>query len=84
MKDNEEEWVRITIGDHGLGIPEEIEPYIFEPFFITKDRSGNPGLGNAISYGNRMNHKGRLTFKTEENKGPEFYVMYTNLSTLFL
>lgn len=37
--------VTIIVADDGCGIPEEIEPRIYEPFFTTRLGSGGSGLG---------------------------------------
>ena len=36
---NPQSVIRITVEDHGTGIPAELSERIFEPFFTTKDRS---------------------------------------------
>lgn len=41
--------VRITVRDHGTGIPEEVRSHLFEPFYTTKSASEGLGLGLAIS-----------------------------------
>jgi signal transduction histidine kinase len=38
--------VAITIADHGVGIPEEVRPRLFQPNFSTK--TDGMGLGLAI------------------------------------
>src|SRR5690606_40459556 len=32
-------WIRIDVSDNGTGIPEEVMPHIYDPFFTTKPRS---------------------------------------------
>lgn len=44
-------YLKITIGNNGPKIPENIMGKIFEPFFTTKDPDKGTGLGLAISYG---------------------------------
>ena len=41
--------VRLTVRDHGAGIPESALPHLFEPFFTTKSAGHGLGLGLAIS-----------------------------------
>ena len=74
FEDDDGSWMRITVSDHGKGIPEYIQPYIFEPFFTTKDRSMHSGLGLSISYGIVKDHGGRLTFETKEGLGTKFLI----------
>jgi signal transduction histidine kinase len=44
----EPEWLAVSIGDHGSGIPEEVRPHIFEAFFTTKPQGSGTGLGLEI------------------------------------
>jgi PAS domain S-box-containing protein len=42
-------WLQVT--DTGSGIPEDVRPHIFDPFFSTKPPETGTGLGLATSYG---------------------------------
>lgn len=44
----EPEWLAISIGDHGAGIPTDVLPHIFEAFFTTKPQGSGTGLGLEI------------------------------------
>ncbi len=44
----EPEWLAVSIGDHGAGIPETVRPHIFEAFFTTKPQGSGTGLGLEI------------------------------------
>ncbi|MDB9315042.1 response regulator [Spirulina sp. CS-785/01] len=46
----DENLVKISITDNGVGIPNDIKPHIFDPFFTTKNIGQGTGLGLAISY----------------------------------
>ncbi len=61
-------FVRLTVQDNGVGIPEEIRDRVFDPFFTTKPRDRGTGLGLSISYGIVRDHGGRLWF---DRKAPE-------------
>ena len=45
---SEPEYLAISIGDHGSGIPEEMQEQIFEPFYTTKPVGKGTGLGLEI------------------------------------
>jgi PAS domain S-box-containing protein len=61
----EEEFAEIAVTDDGPGIPEEVLPRIFEPFFSTK--SGGTGLGLALTQQLIEGHGGQLSVKTSPN-----------------
>ncbi|MCD4803357.1 MAG: PAS domain S-box protein [Anaerolineales bacterium] len=67
-------WLRTTIEDHGVGIPAETRERIFDPFYTTKDRTLGTGLGLSISLGIVRDHRGELTFESEENQPTRFYL----------
>jgi signal transduction histidine kinase len=53
--------VTVDIIDDGPGIPQEIQPRIFEPFYTTKDPGVGTGLGLHIAYNIIVNkHRGQL------------------------
>ncbi|MBU3915519.1 hypothetical protein KKA14_08280 [bacterium] len=59
----------VLIEDRGVGIPFEFLDRIKDPFFTTKQSSGNTGLGLAISDRIVENHGGRLRFTSFPGKG---------------
>ncbi|SDG28290.1 Signal transduction histidine kinase [Dyadobacter soli] len=70
--------VTISVEDHGLGIPKEAIPNLFDPFTTSK-RPGTAGeqafgLGLYISKQIVEAHGGKLWFETEEERGTTFYV----------
>ena len=69
-KDND--YIKISISDNGIGIKEMEESIIFEPKFTTK--SGGMGLGLGISKNIIESLGGRITFKSEQNIGTNFYI----------
>jgi signal transduction histidine kinase len=41
-------WLVVSIADHGVGIPADVLPHIFEAFFTTKAQGSGTGLGLEI------------------------------------
>jgi signal transduction histidine kinase len=71
----DDNYVEIAIADNGSGIPEAIQPQIFNPFFTTKPVGKGTGMGMAISYQIiTEKHKGRLTCVSSIGKGTEFII----------
>lgn len=70
------EYVKISIGDTGPGIPAGIRENIFDPFFTTKRGAKNrgSGLGLSIVHGIVRDHRGYIDLDTAEGKGSTFYV----------
>ncbi len=65
-------WIEIVIQDAGRGIPEEVLPRIFEPYFTTKTTGS--GLGLATSYAIVKNHGGMIEVSSVANKGSSFTI----------
>ncbi len=65
-------YVRISVSDEGVGIPEENLEKIFEPFFTTKPKGS--GLGLATCYSIVKNHGGHIVVESEVGVGTTFYV----------
>jgi signal transduction histidine kinase len=60
--------------DNGPGIPEDIRPRIFEPYFTTKEKGVGTGMGLDISRQIIENHRGKIYFETETGKGTTFFI----------
>jgi signal transduction histidine kinase len=52
--------VRLRVRDRGPGIPDDVMPHIFDPFFSTKRPDENSGLGLSLSFDLVRQHGGRL------------------------
>jgi nitrogen fixation/metabolism regulation signal transduction histidine kinase len=68
------EFVKITIEDNGVGIPEELKEKLFRPNFTTK--SSGMGLGLAIVKNIVENSGGSIGYDTQLNTGTSFYVTF--------
>lgn len=63
-------YVKVAIKDNGIGIPKEILPRIFDPFFSTKQLGS--GLGLATVYSILKKHEGHIEVESEPGKGSTF------------
>lgn len=66
--------VRLRIADNGPGIPEEIINHIFDPFFSTKRKRGNTGLGLSLSHGIIADHGGTMSVSSKVGAGTTFLI----------
>ena len=64
----DKDYVQIVVQDLGTGIPAEIVPKIFEPFFSSKTTGEGTGLGLSISHDIVSKHAGRLRVETREGE----------------
>lgn len=64
--------IRISVSDTGVGIPPEVLPHIFEPFFSTKENGTGVGLGLAVVYGIVQRHGGRIDVHSDVGRGTTF------------
>src|SRR5207247_118466 len=66
--------VRLRVADTGPGIPEEVLPHLFTPFFTTKEPGQGTGLGLSITYSIVEAHGGRITVECPPEGGAAFLV----------
>ena len=67
-------WIRVTVEDHGTGVPPEVRERMFDPFFTTKPRDQGTGLGLAISHGIVKEHQGVMVVETEPGRFTRMHV----------
>ena len=68
------EWVKISIADDGIGIPQENLNQVFHPFSTTKRVGEGTGLGLSICYGIVTGHNGLIYAENNEMGGATFTV----------
>ncbi len=57
-------FIRTTLTDHGIGIPQDVINRIFDSLFTTKPPGEGSGLGLSISKGLVRDHAGQLTLES--------------------
>jgi len=67
-------YVKVTVEDHGIGIPKEHLQGIFDPYFTTKQKGS--GLGLATAYSIIRRHDGYIALVSELGTGTKamFYL----------
>jgi len=59
----------IKISDTGTGIPNDILPQVFEPFFSTKPAGKGTGLGLSVAKRIVQDHRGQISIQSIEGDG---------------
>lgn len=79
ITEKQEDSVKVTVSDSGIGIPDEDIPHIFERFYrVDKERSrkmGGTGLGLAITQWIVHAHRGQILVKSKVGSGSDFIVI---------
>ncbi len=67
-----EPWIELAIGDTGVGMRQELQERIFQPFFTTKAH----GIGLGLSITRRLveDHGGTIHVESQEGQGSTIYV----------
>lgn len=65
-------YVKVSIKDGGIGMPKDVMPRIFDPFYTTKTKGH--GLGLATCYSIVSRHGGWIDVESEPGRGSTFYV----------
>lgn len=67
---DENEWVRLSVRDTGLGFEPQSADRLFEAFYTTK--SSGMGIGLSVSRSIIENHRGRLWAESNQSAGATF------------
>lgn len=66
------DWVTLSVVDTGEGIPPEVLPKVFDPFYSTKGIGRGTGLGLSQVYGIVTQHGGFIHVKSSPEVGTAF------------
>lgn len=81
--EREEDNVKISVTDFGIGLSPEQQEKIFERFYRVDDKNfmaSGLGMGLYISMEIINNHKGKMRVESKINKGSTFYILLPLLS----
>lgn len=69
-------YVKLSIKDHGVGIAAKDLPKVFDPYFSTKERGAQKGmgLGLTIAYAIIKRHDGHISIQSTPGMGTEIQV----------
>ncbi|MFN3535200.1 MAG: PAS domain S-box protein, partial [Desulfatiglandales bacterium] len=67
-------YVQIIVRDTGVGISEEVQRRIFDPFFSTKELGRGTGMGLATVYSIIKSHKGIINCISRVGEGTTFEI----------
>ncbi|MHC5055235.1 MAG: PAS domain S-box protein [Planctomycetota bacterium] len=68
------EYVTVSVTDTGAGIPPDVLPHIFEPFYTTKEQGKGTGLGLSTVYGIVTQSGGHVRVWSEVGRGSRFVI----------
>ncbi|MBM9605487.1 hybrid sensor histidine kinase/response regulator [Desulfopila inferna] len=77
-------YVRVSVTDSGIGIPQDILGRIFDPYFSTKEKDSHKGsgLGLAIVHSIISKHGGAITVDSSPGTGSTFDIYLPALDSL--
>ena len=82
VRDESERHVVLEVFDNGEGIPAEVLPRVFDPFFSTKPNGVGTGLGLSICHGIVASLGGTIAAYSEPGEGTTFRVVLPATETV--
>ena len=70
------DYVRLTVSDTGIGIPEKVKDQVFDPYFTTKPVDKGTGMGLAVVYGIMRGHEGLIHIESRFQKGSRVFCYF--------
>lgn len=70
----QEKFIQMIVKDSGIGMCEDTQTRIFEPFYTTKEVGKGTGLGLAVVHGIIQSYDGNIQVNSKMNDGTEFKV----------
>lgn len=67
-------WVCLSVSDTGMGMDDEVQAHLFEPFYTTKETGKGTGLGLAQVFGIVRQHEGHIDVETAPDEGTTFHI----------
>lgn len=78
--DPTKDWLCIRVRDTGVGMTDEVQAHIFEPFYTTKDEGKGSGLGLALAYRMIDQAGGEIRVDSAAGEGTTMYLLLPRLS----
>lgn len=69
-------YIVLSVGDEGVGIPEEQLSQIFDPFYTTKGKGKGTGLGLSMVYNIITQHSGYIHVDSTPKKGTRISLFF--------
>lgn len=73
--EQDQDFIRLSVKDNGIGISKENISKVFDPFFTTKPVGKGTGLGLSIASSIMKTHHGSIEVKSELGQGAEFTII---------
>ncbi|MDA8164035.1 MAG: response regulator [Desulfobacteraceae bacterium] len=67
-------FLELAVSDTGAGMPEEVRRRVFDPFYTTKDKAENAGMGLSVVLGLVKSSGGAVGLESSPGKGTTFRV----------